>query len=459
MSRTFQSLQYPNYRLWISGSVVASTGIWMQRVAQDWLVLTVLTEGEGFQVGVVTALQFLPLLVLSPWAGALADRVNRRTLLQIAQTVTGLLGLILGILVLTETAELWMVYALALFGGVASSIDSPARQAFVSELVPPSSLTNAVGLNSAAFNTARLIGPAVSGLIIEQVGIGLVFIINAGLFLMPVLTLALMDSSQLRQPPRVPRARGQIREGVAYVRSRPDILAIMVVMGVVSAFGLNFQMTSALMATEVFHKQAGQYGLLGSYMAIGSLAGALLAARRARPRLRLIVVAAFFFGILEAGLALAPGYLWFALLTVPTGLAALTLITSANAAVQISTAPEIRGRVMSLYTMIFLGSTPLGAPIVGWIGQHFGARWSLGVGAIASVLVAVAIVLWGRARWDLHLQIERRPYRLRAIGPVERAEMDEAAEAAEAAEGPSGNAGNLEERRSEGSGREDTDSG
>ncbi len=392
----------------------------MQRVAQDWLVLTVLTDGAGTQVGIVTALQFVPLLVLSPWAGALADRVNRRTLLQIAQAWTGLLGLGLGLLVVTGTAKLWMVYAFALLGGVASALDSPARQAFVSELVPAKSLVNAVGLNSAAFNTARLIGPAVSGLIIQWVGMGPVFFINAALFLVPVLTLGMMNPDQLLRPPRQPRAKGQIREGFAYVRSRPDIIAIMVIMGMVSAFGLNFQMTSALMATEVFHKGAGDYGMLGSYMAIGSLAGALLAARRSRPRLRLIVGASLAFGVFEAALAMAPSYLAFAILAAPTGLAALTLITSANAAVQISTPAEIRGRVMSLYTMIFLGATPFGAPIVGWIGETFGARWSLGVGAIGCVAVAIVIGVWGKLRWNLRLQVERNPYRLRAIGPVER---------------------------------------
>ncbi len=424
MSRTFQSLQYPNFRLWITGNVVASTGTWMQRVAQDWLVLTVLTDGAGFQVGVVTALQFLPLLILSPWMGALADRVNRRTLLQITQATIGLLGLGLGLLIVTGTVELWMVYGFALAGGVASAMDSPARQAFVSELVPPTSLANAVGLNSAAFNTARLIGPAVSGLIIQWVGMGPVFLINAGLFLVPVLTLSLMKTDLLLPAPRVPRSKGQIREGFAYVRARPDIMSIMLIMGVVSALGLNFQLTSALMATEVFHKDAGEYGLLGSYMAIGSLAGALLAARRPRPRLRLIVMATLFFGVFEAGLALAPSYTWFAILAVPTGLASLTLITGANAAIQISTAPEMRGRVMSLYMMIFLGSTPVGAPIVGWVGEEFGARWSLGIGAIACILVAVFMLLWGRLYWGIHLQVDRSPYRVRAIGPVERAGLD-----------------------------------
>lgn len=424
MSKTFDSLQYYNFRLWITGNLFASTGIWMQRVAQDWLVLTVLTDGDAISLGVVTALQFLPLLVLSPWAGALADRLNRRHLLQATQTVTGALGFLLGILVITGTAELWMVYALAFSGGVASALDSPVRQAFVSELVPMSRLPNAVGLNSVAFNGARLIGPAASGLLIEWVGIGPIFLINGVLFLVPVVTLALMRSSQLQPTTRLPRGKGQIREGFAYVRSRPDLIAIFVLIGVVSAFGLNFQMTNALMATEVFHRGAGDYGALGSYMAIGSLAGALIAARRTHPRLRLIVVAALAFGLAEGAMALAPSYLAFAVLIVPTGLASLTFITAANAAVQISTPANLRGRVMSLYTMILLGSTPIGAPLVGWVGEQFGARWTLGVGAIFSILVAVVVGIWGWFFWDLHLQVDPVTRRLHMVGPVERLEQN-----------------------------------
>lgn len=393
----------------------------MQRVAQDWLVLQVLTNGGGLQVGIVTALQFVPLLLLSPWTGALADRVNRRRLLQMTQAATGLLGVGLGALVITNTVNIWFVYLFALLGGVASAFDSPVRQAFVSELVPAGNLPNAVGLSSAAFNAARLIGPAVSGLLIQAVGMAWVFFINGLLFAVPVLTLALMRPSELQESYTVSKKKGQIREGFKYVRNRPDIMAVMIVMGVVSAFGLNFQMTSALMATQVFNKSAGEYGLLGSYMAIGSLAGALMAARRAHPRLRLIIVAAFVFGACEVALALAPSYLWFAVFSVPTGFAALTLITSANSAVQISTDPWIRGRVMSLYSMIFMGSTPLGAPLIGWVGQVLGARWSLGIGAISCLVIALAIGIWGMGYWHVHLQVDKSKLRIQAIGPVERA--------------------------------------
>lgn len=403
----------------------------MQRIAQDWLVLQVLPNGGGLQVGIVTALQFVPLLLLSPWTGALTDRVNRRHLLQITQAVTGLLGVGLGVLVLTNTVNIWFVYVFALLGGVASAFDSPARQSFVSELVPAGNLPNAVGLSSAAFNAARLIGPALSGLLIQWVGMSWVFFINGLLFAVPVLTLALMRPNELQESYTVSKKRGQIREGVNYVRNRPDILAVMIVMGVVSAFGLNFQMTSALMATEVFNKSAGEYGMLGSYMAIGSLAGALMAARRSHPRLRLIVVAAFVFGVCEVALALAPSYFWFAVFSVPTGFTALTLITSANSAVQISTDPWIRGRVMSLYSMIFLGSTPLGAPLIGWVGQVLGARWSLGVGAICCLVIALATGLWGMGYWHVHLQVDKSKLRIQAIGPAERAAHSDSADKTE----------------------------
>ncbi len=401
MSKTFRSLQYPNFRLWIAGTTVASIGTWMQRIAQDWLVLQVLTDGRGLQMGIVTALQFVPLLFLAPLTGALADRVDRRRLLQVTQSMTGVFGLILGVLVITETAEIWMVYVLAFCGGVAQSFDTPARQAFVSELVPQAQLPNAVGLNSSSFNLARLVGPAVSGFLITWVGIGPIFILNAAFFAVPVVMMALMKKSDLITPKRAVEGKRSAREGLRYIGSRPDIILVLVVMGFVSAFGLNFQITSAMMATEVFGKAADGYGMLGSFMAIGSLSGSLLAARRAHPRLRMIVVAAFLFGVLEAALALAPGYWWFALISIPLGLVSLTLITSANASVQLSTPPELRGRVMAIYSMVFLGSTPIGAPIIGWVGETFGARWSLGVGAIACVIVAGIVGLWGMRHRDM----------------------------------------------------------
>ena len=405
MSKTFHSLKYVNFRLWFGGNIIASTGSWMQRVAQDWLVLTVLTDNSALQLGIVTALQFVPMLLLSPWAGVVADRVNRRHLLQITQALTGLFGVVLGVLVLSGVAQLWMVYILALAGGIVSTLDSPARQAFVSELVPVTSLTNAIGLNSMAFNIARLLGPAVSGLVIAAVGPGWVFVINGALFLAPVIAMASMRVPELIPLRQVPRRPGQVREGLRYVKSRPDIILILCVVFVVSALGMNFQMTSALMATEVYGKGAGEYGILGSFMAIGALGGALLAARRAMPRLRWIVFSAGAFGLAELALGAAPGYWPFAILAIPTGLAMLTMVTSANALVQITTPEEMRGRVMAIYSMIFMGATPIGSPIIGWVGEHWGARWSLWVGGIASLVVAVVALVWAKVHWEVRVRL------------------------------------------------------
>ena len=404
-SKTFQSFAQYNYRLWFGGSIFASTGTWMQRVAQDWLVLTVLTDNSGFQVGIVTALQFLPILLLSPVAGVAADRFNRRHLLQTTQVITGVLGLTLGILILTGTAQLWMIYILAFLGGSAQSFDNPARNAFVSELVPARMLPNAIALNSTAFNSARLIGPALSGVVIDWIGIGWVFVVNAGLFAVPVTAMALMRKNELDAPESVPKEKGQIREGLAYIRERKDIILILVLMGVVSCLGLNFQLTSAMMATEVFGLPAGGYGLMSTAMAVGAVAGTLLVARHNNPRLRMIILAALFFGIGLGSLALSPSYYWFLILAVPTGLLSMSLISSANAAVQISTEPRFRGRVMAIYSMIFLGTTPIGAPFIGWVGEHFGPRWSMGIGALATIVAAITVALWGVLKWKVRLHV------------------------------------------------------
>ena len=408
MSATFSSLRLRNYRLWFGGALVANIGTWMQRVAQDWLVLTQLSHDSGVAVGVVTALQFAPILALSAWAGVLADRVDRRKLLMLTQGLMGVLAAGLGALVLSGHAQLWHVYLFALALGAVSAVDAPVRQTFVAELVPPDKLSNAVGLNSASFNAARLIGPGLAGLLIAAVGTGWVFLINAISFAGTILALVWMHSGELHRMPLAPRAKGQIREGLAYVRHRTDIVLIMVVMSVVSTFGLNFQLTSAMMARTVFHKGAGQYGILGSILAIGSLAGALLAARRERPRVRLVIGAAFGFGVAAGVLALMPTYPSFAIACIPVGLASLTMMTAANATIQMSTDQAVRGRVMSLYMMVFMGATPIGSPVVGWIGQQFGARWSIGIGSITALLVSTGAAIWAARAWRVQVRLRTR---------------------------------------------------
>jgi MFS family permease len=403
LSPTIRSLSVRNYRLYASGAVVSNVGTWMQRVAQDWLVLQ-LTHNNGTALGVTTGLQFLPILLLSPYAGLVADRFPKRRLLQVTQLMLAVPALVLGLLAVTGVAQTWHVYLLALVFGVGSAFDAPARQAFVSEIVGPEDLTNAVGLNSASFNLARMIGPALAGVLIAALGSGVsatgaVIMVNAVSYGAVIVSLQRMRQRDLNPARREPRHKGMIRDGVRYTLARPDLMLILTIVFFAGTFGLNFQITSALMATEVFHKGAGEYGLLGTTLAIGSLSGALLAARRVRVRHRLVMLAAVAFGVAEIVAGLLPSYLAFAIWTPVLGMASLTMITSANATFQMSVAPAMRGRVMALYMMVFMGGTPLGAPIVGWVGETFGARWTLLGGGAATILgTVVAVVVFSRAQ-------------------------------------------------------------
>ncbi|MEC5151833.1 MFS transporter [Cryobacterium sp. GrIS_2_6] len=394
MSTMFRSLRVANYRIWFAGALVSNIGTWMQRTAQDWIVLTMLTDHNATAVGVVMALQFGPQLLLMPWSGLIADRFNRRRLLIITQSLMGVLALGLGLIVVTGVAQLWHVYVFAFGLGIVAAIDSPARQTFVSELVPDSNLSNAVALNSASFNGARLIGPAVAGLLTVAVGAGWVFLINAVTFAATVFAMALLHTSELRPQPRAPRKRGQLMAGFRYVAHRPDIIVVLIAVFLIGTFGLNFAIFTATMATVEFHMGAGEFGLLSSIMAVGSVAGALLSARRSRPRLRLVVAGAALFGVACGIAAVMPTYLSFAVSLVFVGLFSLTLMTTANAYVQTTTKPAMRGRVMALYMAIFAGGTPLGAPFVGWVADRFGPRWALGVAALSGILAAGAMLFW-----------------------------------------------------------------
>ena len=390
MSPTFRALSNPNYRLYAAGALVSNTGTWMQRVAQDWLVLHVPGTQGGTSVGITTGLQFLPILLLSPYAGLIADRFPKRALLQVTQLMMALPAVLLGALAVTGNAEVWHVYVLAFVFGIGTAFDGPARQSFVSEIVTKDDLTNAVGLNSASFNAARIIGPAIAGLLIGALGggataTGYVIVLNAVSYVGPVLALRRMNPDLLRTPAPVARGKGMIREGVRYVRGRPDLMLILMIVFCAGTFGMNFQMTSALMATDVFHRGAAAYGLLGTFLAVGSLTGALLAARRPMVPLRLVVGSAMVFGALEVVAGLLPTYLTFALWMPLIGLSSLTMVTAANTLMQMSTDAALRGRVMALYMMIFMGGTPLGAPVIGWIGATFGARWTLLLGGLLTM--------------------------------------------------------------------------
>ncbi|MEO6414122.1 MAG: MFS transporter [Pedococcus sp.] len=411
MSPTFASLDIRNYRIYASGAFISNIGTWMGRVAQDWLVLTELTDHSSTALGIVTGLQFLPFLLLAPWAGMIADRYPKRRILAVTQTSLALSSLALGLLVITGSAELWMVYGIALFTGIATAVDNPARQTFVSEMVPRDKLANAVSLNSASFNAGRLVGPGVAGLTIAAFGTGWTLLLNTLTFVAVLLALSAMRRSDLRPAPALARGKGAIREGIAYVRSRPDIKLVMVLVFVLGTFGMNFQITTALMATKEFGKGPQEYGLLGSVMAIGSLTAALLSARRARPRLAILLVALVGFTISSGLAAVAPTYPLFALALIPVGLTALTALTTANAMVQLSVDPAMRGRVMALYMAIFMGGTPLGAPLIGWIGDVAGPRWTVGIGTIAVglTLVVVSIRLAKRENVQVTYESRRRP--------------------------------------------------
>lgn len=392
MSPTFSSLEVRNYRLWFAGGLVSNVGTWMGRVGQDWLVLTVLTSGSATALGIVTGLQFLPFLLLAPWAGVLVDRFPRRRILVLTQTMLAVSSLLLGVLAVTGTAQLWHVYAIALLQGVTTAIDNPARQSFVSELVAPDRLANAVALNSASFNAGRLVGPGLAGLVIAAWGTGPALLLNTLTFVFVLAALAMLRESELRLGPL--SRRGGIREGFAYVKRRKDIQLVMLLVFVLGTFGMNFQITMALMATQVFHQGAGEFGLLGSVMAIGSLTAALLSARRKVPRLRVLLLALAGFTVAATVAATAPTYWFFAVALVPVGLTALTAMTTANAMVQTRVAPEMRGRVMALYMAIFMGGTPAGAPLIGWVAEQFGPRWTIGIGAVAVGLALVGVSIW-----------------------------------------------------------------
>jgi MFS family permease len=411
MSSMFRSLVNYNYRVWAGGAIVSNIGTWMQRTAQDWIVLTQLTHNSATAVGITMALQFGPQVLLLPVTGFAADHLDRRKLLMMTQAAMGILALGLGILTVTGNVTLLEVYGFAFLLGCVSAFDAPARQTFVSDLVGTRNLSNAVALNSASFNLARMAGPAVAGLLTAVVGAGWVFLINAATFGAVLISLKFLRLRELHREERVSRSHGSLIEGFRYVWSRPDIMAILWLVFLIGTFGLNFPIFISTMAVTVFHRGAGDYGILSSVMAIGSVVGALLAARRDKPRLALLFVGAAFFGVGCTVAAVMPDYVLFGLALVIIGVASQTLTTTANGAIQMTTAPALRGRVMAIYMAIFMGGTPIGAPIVGWVADAFGPRWSLGVGA-ASGFVAAGVGVYYLIKYR-GLRISRQAWRLR----------------------------------------------
>jgi MFS family permease len=415
---TFRSLQGFNYRMWARGAIVSNVGTWMQRTAQDWIVLTQLTHNNATAVGVVMGLQFGPQAFLLPLTGYAADHLDRRKLLLGTQTSLGLLALVLGMLCVTGLVQLWHVYVLALLQGCVTAFDAPARQTFVSELVGEEHLANAVALNSTSFNAARMIGPAVAGLLIAVVGSGWVFLINAASFAAVIGSLTLLRVNELHSNGRAVPKPGSVLGGFRYVWGRPDLKVVLLMLFIVGTFGINFPIFISTMSVTVFHQGAGQYGLLTSMMAVGSVTGALLAARRSKPRMGLLLLAAAIFGCGFSLAAIMQTYVLFGAALVVIGISAQTFTTSSLSLVQISTDPAVRGRVVAILLAVALGGTPIGAPIVGRVVDTYGPRWALMVGA-ASGFAAAAVGLYYLVRYRqlrVHIQGRRLRFSLQPIG-------------------------------------------
>ncbi|WP_233872925.1 MFS transporter [Paraburkholderia adhaesiva] len=403
----FRSLRSFNYRVWATGALVSNIGTWMQRTAQDWLVLTGLTHHSAAAVGIVMGLQFGPQLLFLPWSGYAADHFNQRKLLMATQATLGALALVLGVLTVTGVVQLWHVYVFAFLFGCTAAFDAPVRQTFVSELVADGDLSNAVALNSTSFNAARMVGPAVAGIVIASVGVGWAFLLNGISFVAVLISLTRLRTQELRVRERAHPARGNMTAGLRYVWSRPDLKAIVIMLALIGTFGLNFPIFISTMAVRVFHTDASGYGLLSSLMAVGTVTGALFGARRSMPRFSSLLTGSIVFGTGCALAAVAPGYAWFGAALVIIGIAALTLTTTTNSLMQLSTEPAMRGRVLAIRLGVALGGTPIGAPIVGWVADHCGPRWALVVGAASGF--AAAFVAIRAMRRDAHLHTGELP--------------------------------------------------
>ncbi len=395
----FRALGERNYRLFFAGQVLSNSGTWMQRVAQDWLVLD-LSGSSGTALGITTGLQFLPYLLLSLWGGKLADKFDRRRLLMITQALMGLLALVLGLTTLHGSATVYLVYAFAFALGLVSAVDNPTRQAFVHEIVDHKSLHNAISLNSASFNLARLLGPAIAGLMVAAIGSGWVFLVNAVSFGVTIGALMLMRRRELREQVR---EEGDVRlmDGFRFVRTRPDLVLVVVIIAGVAAFGLNFQITMALIARQEFGLGAAQFGFMSTSLAVGAICGSLMAARRHRATLRAVVVSGIAFGIVTLVIGLSPNYEFMLVMLPLAGGLAMTFTTSTQSFMQIRSEPWVRGRIMGIFTLMLFGGTPFCAALIGVSADMFGARSGLvggGIGSIVWTVIAVMIYLRHRAR-------------------------------------------------------------
>jgi MFS family permease len=397
VSRTFRSLKVRNYRLYFVGQIVSMSGTWMQSVAQAWLVLEL--TGSGIALGTVTALQFLPTLLLGPWGGLIADRVDKRKLLIWTQTASALLALALGVLVVTHVVTLWMVYALALGLGLVTMIDMPTRQTFVMEMVGREHVTNAVSLNGVIVNASRIVGPAVAGALIATVGVGICFLVNAGSYLAVIAGLYMMRTQELQRGAITTRQRGQLRAGLRYVWRTPELRTPLLLMAVVGAIAYNFSVLLPLMVRFAFHAGAGAFGVLFSVMGAGAVVGGLAVAAWGKATRRLLAGAALAMGGFLALAAVAPSLGFEMAAMLPVGVASTAFIAMSNSLLQLGATPEMRGRVMGLFAVVFLGTTPIGGPLVGWIAEQLGPRAALGIAAGVTALAgAVVLLLLRRTR-------------------------------------------------------------
>lgn len=406
MSQMFRSFAVFNYRVWFVGALVSNIGTWMQATALSWVVLTELTDNDAGAMGITMALQFAPPLLLVGVTGLVADKFDRRKLLILTQSTMMALGALVGILLLLGVMTLPLMYAFAFTLGLVAAFDNPARQAFVSDVVDREIASNAVALNAASFNGARMIGPAVAGLLIVLVGTGWVFLVNAATFIAMIIALSLIRTHEL-----IPRAKatgaGRLADGFRYVAGRTDLVVTFVIVFLLGAFGMNFPIFASTMALE-FGQEADGYGLLSSILAVGSLAGALLAARRDRARIRMVVVGAGLFAVAALVSSFMPSYWTYAATLMFTGFAVVTTLTTANAYVQTTTDPGLRGRVLALYMAILMGGTPIGSPIIGWVADEFGPRTAIQVGGVAALIAFIVGIIWMVASGRLHRHESRR---------------------------------------------------
>ena len=397
----FRALSNRNFRVWIIGALVSNIGGWGQRAAQDWLVLTELTNDDAVALGISLALQFGPSLILGPFVGPFIDRFSGRIIILWAAVMETLFGVVLGIAVLTGVATLGLVYALALGLGIVQAIETPARQIFVNELVSKDTVSNAIGLNSTMFNTSRLIGPALAGIGISAVGTGWTILVAGLMFSSAVVSISLLRRNELNTVPKAPKERGQFRAGLAYIQSRADLLIVLTMLFVVGTLVFNFGIFSATMAVVEFGLGAHDYGFIMSALAVGSLGGALLVARSSRPRLSVITMAAASIAVGGLAASLAPTVTTFVVLFPILGFGAVLMVATINGYIQTTTDEIYRGRVMAIFSTLLMGATLIGSPLAGWVANAFGPRWAIGVAALGGLIATIVALVWMRSSHNI----------------------------------------------------------